>query len=342
MASPIAAGESVDGLRQAWVEACSALDEKRAEQVLAQACALYPLETVIFGVLRQGLAEIGEAWYRGGLTVQQEHFASALAIRRLEALLSAAPAPTRRTRLVVACPPSEGHTFPPLVLTLLLRRRGWDVTYLGADVPIERMEEVVESARPNLVVLTAQQLLSAAHLAEMAAKLGGERVAVAYGGRIFSSLPALRGRIPGHYLGDRLEAAAPSVERILVSPPPQPKPAALSQTLRRALAHFRSRRALIDADVWEAMDGQVDPDWLANANQQMGSGILAALALGDLGFLDPEVHWLEGLINHHGVPRQLLSDYLACYRRGAERHLEPAGLPVVDWLRSLTTAEPRE
>ena len=85
-------------------------------------------------LIQQGLAEIGEGWLRGSVTAQQEHFASALAMRRLETLLAATPAPTRNGRILVACPPHESHVFAPLMLSLFLRRRGWDVVYLGADV----------------------------------------------------------------------------------------------------------------------------------------------------------------------------------------------------------------
>ena len=88
-------GDTLDGMKEDWIAACLAFDEPSAENILAQAFARYPLETVCLEVLRKGLSEIGNLWYAGESTVQQEHFASSLAIRRLDALLAAAPAPTR-------------------------------------------------------------------------------------------------------------------------------------------------------------------------------------------------------------------------------------------------------
>ena len=92
------------------MQACLNFDEPRAEQTLTQAFALFPLNSVVLDVLLRGLAEIGEGWYRGEVAVQQEHFASALAVRRLQTLIAASPAPTRAERVVLACPPGEQHT----------------------------------------------------------------------------------------------------------------------------------------------------------------------------------------------------------------------------------------
>ncbi len=129
-------GQTLDEMKENWIAACMAFDELSADNILAQAFARYPLETVCLEILRKGLSEIGNLWYAGASTVQQEHFASSLAIRKLHALLAAAPAPTRKDRILIGCPPGEDHIFSPLMLTLFLRYRGYDVVYLGANVPI--------------------------------------------------------------------------------------------------------------------------------------------------------------------------------------------------------------
>ncbi|MEJ2212412.1 MAG: MerR family transcriptional regulator, partial [Anaerolineae bacterium] len=101
---PHVLGESLAGLRKSWISACLAYDENRAEQVMAQAFALYPPEVVAVDLLQKAVADIGDGWYRGEVTVQQEHFCSELTVRRLEALVMAAPSPTRPGRILAACP----------------------------------------------------------------------------------------------------------------------------------------------------------------------------------------------------------------------------------------------
>ena len=339
---PPGLGESdtVSTLRHAWVHACLAFDEYHAEQLLSQAFGYFPTETVCVDIIQKGLAEIGAGWYQGKVTVQQEHFASALAVRRMEALLIGTPAPTRAGRILVGCPPDEEHTFVPLMLSLLLRRRGWDVVYLGANVPLRSMAATVTAVRPNLVVLTAQQLHTAASLFEMAEMLFSERVPVAFGGLIFSEVSDLHQAIPGHFLGDRLDRATAAIEQIMTALRPQPSQRLVSYDYREAVEHFRARQALIEADIWQHMENQMPRRHLAMANQSFGRAIIAALTLGNMDYLDADIDWVEGLlVNHYEMPPEALEDYLAAYYAACSAHLGVEGFLVLDWLARLLGRE---
>ncbi|MCB0188821.1 MAG: MerR family transcriptional regulator, partial [Caldilineaceae bacterium] len=193
-------GGTLAHLRDSWITSCINFDEQTAEQILTQAFALFPAETICIELVQKGLAAIGQGWYEGKVTVQQEHFASALANRRLEALLLATPLPTRQGRILIGCPPDEAHTFVPLLLTLLLRRRGWDVMFLGANVPIQDFISTVQSAQPRFVILTAQLLATAVGIRELGELIYEANLPMGYGGLIFTQLPELQGAITGHYL----------------------------------------------------------------------------------------------------------------------------------------------
>src|SRR5512142_1884333 len=86
-AVPAGALTNLDAGREEWLAACFAFDEARAERLLSQAFALYPTETVLADIVLRGMRDVGERWQRRQATVQQEHFASGLAMRRLDALL---------------------------------------------------------------------------------------------------------------------------------------------------------------------------------------------------------------------------------------------------------------
>ncbi len=329
-------GDVVAGLRDAWVNACLAFDEFHAEQLLAQAFAVFPIEVVCIDLIQRGLAQIGESWYRGKITVQQEHFASALALRRMEALLTSTPAPTRPGRIIVACPPEEEHTFVPLMLSLLLRRRGWDVVYLGANVPLRSLESTLHAVRPSLVVLTAQQLYTAASLLEMAEVLFHERVPVAFGGLIFTQASDLYQAIPGYYLGDRLDQATAMIEQVMTSLRPQPAQRLIPYDHREAQDVFRAHQAQIEARVWAVMENHIPKRHLAMANQSLGRNITAALALGNMNYIDPDIEWVEGLlVNHYEMPPEALDGYLEAYADAVSATLDARGAPVVDWFARL-------
>jgi DNA-binding transcriptional MerR regulator len=330
--APETVGQTIAELRQAWVAACLAFDERGAEQTLTQAFALYPPEAVCLDVLRGGIAQIGEGWYAGDVTVQQEHFASALAVRRIEALLLAVPPPTRRGRIVVACPPEEEHALGLLLLTCLLQRRGWEVLYLGANVPIAHLEQVMSTAGPSLAISAALQLPTAATLLDMALFLQRQGVPLGFGGGVFNRLPALRTRIPGHFLGPTLELGAQSVEELLVAPRPTPAVEPISEAHRQALTHYHEQQLLIEADLNKLRPDFLQQTWPSIANRELARSIAAALTLGDMGFADDSMDWIAGMTRNGHATAETMDGYLSAYLQAANMHLDERGAQIVDWL----------
>lgn len=336
------AGEQLGQLRDQWVAAALAFDEQAADAALANAFGLFSPETVCTDLLQRGLAVIGQGWFEGRVTVQQEHFASALAIRRLDSLLSATPPPTRSGRILVGCPPEEAHTFVPLMLSLFLRRKGWNVLYLGADVPVQSLEVTINSTRPDVVVLTAQQLHTVVGLMEMAHVLRRKQIPLGFGGLIFNRFPKLQRIVPGYFLGFEILDAVHAVEQIMAAPQPKSADENVGKRHEQALHHFREKRAMIEADVWHTLEhGDLPQRHLTTGNANFGRSIQAALALGDMQYLGSDMEWLQELLhNHYNMPRYLIHGYLTAYRAAAHKHLGPAGQPLLDWFDQVAADPP--
>ena len=158
-------------LRDAWMSACLVYAELAAEQAITEALALYPLETVCIEILQAGLADIGIRWHKGEVSAQQEHFASTYAVTKIESLMTNAPPPTQPGKILIGTPQDEQHTFSTLVVSLFLRRKGWDVVYLGSDVSLTHLETTVAAMNPSLVILSAQHLPSVIHILAQGQKL---------------------------------------------------------------------------------------------------------------------------------------------------------------------------
>jgi DNA-binding transcriptional MerR regulator len=333
-------GSTMSQLRQSWIAACLAFDEQSAEAALAQAFAFYPPENVCFELLQKGLSDIGKGWYQGSTTVQQEHFASVLSLRRLEALVAAAPQPTRSERILIGCPPHEEHTFSPLLLTLLLRRRGWPVVYLGANVPVDRLESTIHSTRPEIAVFPAQQLYTAAALLAIASLLDQQKIPLAFGGRIFTHLPGLKDHIPGHYLGEDLDSAVQGIERMIFNPRNGKAVKMPTRFHLQALEQFQQQQAVIESAVWQQLRKQEIPyAHVVNANLHLARNIAAALKLGNMQFLGSEIEWVEGLMDNYGINASFLSAYLNAYYQAAKQHLNDHSRPIIDWLSQFHTSE---
>ena len=328
----------LDGARVAWIEACLNFDEAAAEGILTQAFATYQPEMVLTQLLQRGLADVGERWFNGNATVQQEHFASALAMRRLNSLLAASPAPTRAGRLLIGCPPHEYHDFAPLMLTILLRYRGWETIYLGANVPHGRFVSTVNTIKPNLIMMTAQQLHTAANLFEVAQSLASEKdIRLAFGGRIFNVLPKLRKRIPGYFLGETIEDAAQTVEKLLNATEPFLPVQPIPDIYLQALAIFRDKQALIEATAWNILKTQgISYEHYTNANLHLSRDIYAALTFGDITYLSAEIAWVEKLLLNYSMPSEALRLYMTGYHQAARDHLAGPAELVVDWLSEMS------
>jgi DNA-binding transcriptional MerR regulator len=322
----------MDNLRAQWLAACLNFNESAAEQTLNQAFSLYPVETVCTDLLARGLSEVGMLWYENRASVQQEHFASNLAMRRLDALIAAAPPAGRPHTILVGCPPEEWHTFTGLLVTLFLRRRGLNVVYLGANVPANRFEETLAAIQPRLVILSSQQLVTAASLQQTAMLLNAHGATVAYGGRIFGIQPGLTERIPGHFLGSSLESGIETVETLLVTRPDAPRPVPPSVEYVEALKAFSLKRPLVENSLntrLAPLGG--NPDYFVTANHFMGDNLRAALLLGDLAYLDTEIDWLNTLIKTNHLSLEVVPEYLKLYSAAIQEHLGDQGQIIVRW-----------
>jgi len=328
-------GTEISELRKSWVDACLRFDRQRAELALSRAFALFSPEMVATEVLQKGLAEVGKGWYNGDVSVQQEHFASALSIQRLEMLIAASAPPTRAERILVASAQGDYHVFSPLLLTYLLRRRGWDVIYLGANVPAAELAETVNLVKPDIVVVAAQLLHTAATLPEMGRDLQDQNVALAYGGLAFNLNPELQKRVPGYFLGPTIEGAADRIAVLLHNRPPLPATEPVDPQFSAALEEFKEHRSLIESHVWGTMVANGQPtDDLAEINNELAQIITAALKLGNASLLSSDMEWLQYLVVSHRLDEDAILQHVAAYAQAARVHLSP-GL-VLDWLEQLT------
>jgi methanogenic corrinoid protein MtbC1 len=195
-----------------------ALDNERADEIIEQAFAMYTMPTVYVELITPTLIEIGEAWHRGEITISTEHYATTYLRGRLLGLLQAYPNRPDMPMIMVGCAPTERHEVGALIFAVMLRQQGYNVIYLGQDVPVDDIIETALQERPALVCLSASNPTAAAYLAEVVPGLtrGGPYAPLfAFGGRAFDLDPALRAATPGHYLGADPRDALTAVQNLL-------------------------------------------------------------------------------------------------------------------------------
>ncbi|MFD5122895.1 B12-binding domain-containing protein [Streptomyces sp. NPDC058385] len=144
-------------------------------------------ESVLLDVIAVVQGKVGEEWVANRLSVAQEHAATAINERAITALSAHPSARTTitRGRITVACVDGEWHALPPRLLAEVLKLRGWQIDYLGAQLPTPHLITHLHTTGADAVALSSSiaTRLPTAHAAITACQAIG--VPVLVGGAAF-------------------------------------------------------------------------------------------------------------------------------------------------------------
>jgi methanogenic corrinoid protein MtbC1 len=217
--APAAAPRSFASLRAELLSALLALDATRAEAILTEAFALYSVEDVCLQVFEPLLIEVGDRWHAGELSIAAEHYISSFIRTRLFALLNAYQRLYGDGPLVfTACGPDEWHEVGIVLVSIFLARRGIAVRYLGPNLPVDALADLVARQHPAVVALSAPSRDTARALrgvTRMLAQGPGPHTRVVFGGQAFNRDTALRESVEGLYVGPNAEAAADAIATLV-------------------------------------------------------------------------------------------------------------------------------
>lgn len=176
---PVAEAPLVDRLADQLRTALDEFDGAGAHAAFDRLLGSVSVEVVLIDVVLPYLRDLGDRWAAGRASVAQEHFASQLLRGRLLGLArdwDTGEGPT----VLLACLPGEAHDLGLIVFGILVSRRGWRVTLLGADTPIDTLHATVRRMRPSLTVLLAITPTSlAAHAGHLRALTAHTPLAIA-------------------------------------------------------------------------------------------------------------------------------------------------------------------
>jgi MerR family transcriptional regulator, light-induced transcriptional regulator len=185
------AAASADELRAELVAAAARSDVPAVTSTVEQALLIEPVERAFAEVLAPALHEVGERWAAGGMTVAQEHLASGAVRAALQRMLADMRGNVRGLA-VLACAPGERHEIGLLMLAVLLRADGWQVAYLGADVPVADAVALADRVRADALCFSTTLRETAQSLSqELGAMRSLESTAVLVGGSATGRIDAV-------------------------------------------------------------------------------------------------------------------------------------------------------
>jgi MerR family transcriptional regulator, light-induced transcriptional regulator len=141
----------------AAMRAVRALDASGLEDVLERAAMTLGVPDFLETVAAPTLEEIGHGWSDRSVSVAQEHMATAVFRRVLGWMLGVYQTTGAAHRLVVATPPGERHELGALMAAVSAAAEGWNVTYLGPDLPVEELLDAIGQTRAEAMALSLVQ-----------------------------------------------------------------------------------------------------------------------------------------------------------------------------------------
>ena len=172
-----------DSPQAALLEAVQRFDRERLEGLIAQQLALRGLRSFAADVVLPLAEAVGDMWALGKLPIAGEHLASEVVLHALKGGLRV----NRRAgpMVVAGCLPGERHEWGVLATLAIVQEEGWQVHYLGADLPVEEVVEASWKLGPAVVGLSCSDpgivRASLPALAALPAKLPPRIVPVAGG-----------------------------------------------------------------------------------------------------------------------------------------------------------------
>jgi len=146
-------------------------------------------------IIQDAQREIGRLWQEDRITIAQEHMATAISQLALAHLFQRSEFRGRvNKKVIIACIPGEHHEFPARLLADALDVAGFDVRFLGADVPLDSLTRAIESERPDVVALSMTMLFHLPSLREAVTAVRAIKqpgLLIAIGGSLFESSPSL-------------------------------------------------------------------------------------------------------------------------------------------------------
>jgi excisionase family DNA binding protein len=193
-------------------------EEETANFIIGTYLQGTPLTEIFDDVMSPAMRRIGELWYRGELSVTQEHLATRAALYAVHKLRNSLPLPEMRGKLAF-CAALEGdlHELPAYLAQVAIENEGWDVMNFGANTPLFSLDEEVLEHAPQVVCISATYIGELERLSrdyrefrETAVKL---KIPVVLGGKVFDD-DLIRRRFPAELYAESFAEVAGFVERL--------------------------------------------------------------------------------------------------------------------------------
>ncbi|NBG87778.1 cobalamin B12-binding domain-containing protein [Isachenkonia alkalipeptolytica] len=176
-------------IRKMYLEALMRNETREAHRVIIEAREEgVPLVEIYDTILGKTMHEVGELWHRHVITVDKEHYMTAVTQAVMASFYSEIFSQPRKNKRMVSCAVgSELHELGIRMLSDLFEEKGWDTYYLGAALPEESILHAIGEHEPQLLALSVTMPLHLPVCERIVARIKETypKVKIAVGGHAF-------------------------------------------------------------------------------------------------------------------------------------------------------------
>ncbi len=165
-----------------------------------------PLTEIFDQLICPAMSQIGELWYKGEISVTQEHLATRVAQNAVYKLRSVLAVPQMNGELAMCCAfEGDFHELPTHLAQITLENEGWEVMNFGANTPLYCLTEEVLRHSPKIVCISATILSDLERLSRdyknFIEQIAKSDISIIAGGRAFAD-EQIRQRFPAELYAD--------------------------------------------------------------------------------------------------------------------------------------------
>lgn len=128
------------------LDAMLSFNEHDFKKVLNEIIEKVGFENAIVYVCYPYLVRVGNLWATNHAIPAQEHFSSYLIQNRVIVETECLPVSDQAPEIILLCPQGEFHELSLLFIQYLLRKNQWSTLYLGTNVTLTELNEVVRAS----------------------------------------------------------------------------------------------------------------------------------------------------------------------------------------------------
>ncbi len=202
--------------QQRMIKSIENFNEQNLDKTYNDALSLYPVDMVTEHVIIPVLSILGERWSERDAGIAEEHFFSVFLRNKLGARLHHESQRSRGSRVLVCCLPGEYHELGILLFCIAAMSHGYQILYLGNNMPPEQVIKVVERSDIQAVLFSGTRNEWSDELdASLRRCIQEVDIPVLFGGEWAQKQQASIERLGGHSIGQDHTRALEIMESIV-------------------------------------------------------------------------------------------------------------------------------